>query len=101
MDGRRWHAFTRIDMDGVSFRTSPGNRCPHDLRLDWTAGGQWRPVNMRIGALFADFYGHNEDNRYPPPGAGHNYYFAYLWRAYHNGWDLADRRLQDERDGNP
>lgn len=94
---RRWTEGWEDSVDGVGYRVVRGSKSQNDLRLDWRAGGGWRPVAMRTGALLADFFYENEHVLYPPPRLqGGERYLGYIEQAARGGWAPAELTLREQ-----
>ena len=104
---KRWQPCKPFEISGVRFRVVLGSKTARadatghrgrDLCLEWQTVVGWRPCEMAVGALFADFFYDNEDVLYPRPiGQGGNKYRSYLYHAMKEGWQVADGVLQFEK----
>jgi hypothetical protein len=101
---RRWHEGDYGDLCGVPYRVVKGvkfrgvNPEENDLVLQWFVNGQWRAVDMKAGALMADFFYENEEYAFPQERGflGGNYYLAYINGAAQSGWQQANKRLRNQ-----
>jgi hypothetical protein len=105
---RRWHEGDHGDLCGVPYRVVKGvkfrgvNPEENDLVMQWWVNGRWRNLDMKVGAVMADFFYENEELAFPPERnpkwLGGNYYLAYINGAAQSGWKQADKRLREQSD---
>ena len=81
-------------IDGIPVRLTPGRKGPHDIRVEWCAGGQWRAPGYRALGTLTDILGENEDWVYQY-GDGHNRLLSYLDAAACFGVNHAERYWND------
>lgn len=96
---RRFQAGDTFELWPVHYRIVQGCKGPDDLRLEWRAAGEWRPVTMAHSALHADFFCENEEILYPTCRGqrGAHYFLGWLGTATKVGWDEAVRRLNEDK----
>jgi len=92
---RRFNAGEYFNVSGIEFRVEQGRKHPDDrVLLWWSQEYGWKPIEMTVGFLLADFFFENEEVLYPKPAKGGDYYLDACEVAARNGWRQADEQLK-------